>query len=598
MCTLSILVELELAPCIILAGIVCAGPHLKQLLAAIKQSSTIDAIQKVKSLQLVSRISLQHRLPETLQCLDRLLQDVAEESVKDISTCLFAVSKVANKQTDILEGLKSEPYKETVLKLFRSCSTDSTMYTQPVLVSQLCCAQYNMEIYSSTFWRILSEKHIVDWDARAAANVVFSYGKLYSAKAVPLPSSKLKDLLHEIAYRHSRRMNGQAVANVLWSFAKLEVGLGKAHGRLMGALRAQAKDMSGQAVSCSLWALLKLDIGLEEAERPVMEALMRVADSMSSQSVSIALWALAKLDVELGYAEKRVRWAVIKSSVKMNAQEVSNTLWALDHLGMPLDSARKSLLQAVVRVVDDMNAHDVSSTLGSLAKFDQRQSWLIKKIVPAIIRVSGTMNPQDVANTMWALAKMNSSRAEPAQEALLKAVCREVDHMNGLAVANTVWAFASLEWPLGKAERLLINAVIREEHEMNGQAVGVVLWAFAKLELDLGAARQPMLKAIIREVNDMNAKAVANTLDAVGSMELDLEAAHEPVLRAVRRVSSELRDQHLDQAEVGLQWLAQNSEGTVEADSARQSLRAVRCRVHGVKRPRSSPVVVEHVRAS
>ena len=303
------------------------GPKLRQLVADIDAcSSSPEALQKLKQLQFLPRRAVEAEVSETVQCIERVLQQATSGSVRNISRCLFTISKVAQAHPPLLRALQSDAYKATVSGMFQACAADGGLYRRAVAVSQLCSAQYNLEMYCEEFWHNVSEKHIAAWDAQAASNVVYSYGKLHSVNAAPDASAGLRQLLRATVSHHARELAPKGVANVAWAFAKQEIHFGDALLPLQEAASHTATEMSAQNVANSLWALATLSLDLGVAREPLMHAIVRVADTMSAQEVANSLWALATLSLDLGPAREPLMQATVRVADTMTEQGVANSL--------------------------------------------------------------------------------------------------------------------------------------------------------------------------------------------------------------------------------------------------------------------------------
>jgi hypothetical protein len=325
-----------------------AGPELKRLLADITSSSSSpQALQTLKKLQHVPKRDLKGCLPETVQCIEGLLQDVSRGSVRNIPRYLYTVGKAAEKHPRLLEALQGGTCREVLMTLLNACAADGTVYKDARQVSQLCCAQYSLQMCCKDFWQRASETHMNVWNSQAAVNFVYAYGKLHSTRSAPDVTSSLEQVLRAGAVKHADDMVAQGVANTLLSFATLEVALGEAQKPLMRAVVRVADSMVAQNVDNTLWAFAKLKLGLGEAHELVMKSVVRVTGSMNAQGVANTLWALAKLELWLGEAHVLLMKAILRVADSMNAQDVANTLWAVGTLTMGLGPAHDPLLKAV-----------------------------------------------------------------------------------------------------------------------------------------------------------------------------------------------------------------------------------------------------------
>jgi hypothetical protein len=122
------------------------------VLADINSSqSSPQALQRLKRLQHIAGSDIKDNLPETVQCIESLLQDVARGSVRNIPRYLYTVAKAAEKHQPLREALQGEPCRQMLMTLFSACAADGTVYKDARHVSQLCCAQHSLQMCCKEF---------------------------------------------------------------------------------------------------------------------------------------------------------------------------------------------------------------------------------------------------------------------------------------------------------------------------------------------------------------------------------------------------------------------------------------------------------------
>jgi hypothetical protein len=152
----------------------------------------------------------------------------------------------------------------------------------------------NLSLYSPSFWQNMPEHCISSWDAKAASNVVYAYGKLHSDGIACRPNAKLKTLQIAIFIWHAPELAPQGVANCGWSFAKQGLVHDDAVLLLQQAVTRTSRIMDEQNVANTLWAFATMEQPLGAAQEPLMHALLRVSGEMNAQAVTNTLWALAR----------------------------------------------------------------------------------------------------------------------------------------------------------------------------------------------------------------------------------------------------------------------------------------------------------------
>jgi hypothetical protein len=96
---------------------------------------------------------------------------------------------------------------------------------------------------------------ISSWDAQAASNVVYAYGKLCDKGVAGGLDEKVRKLQIAIFIWHVPELTPQGVANCSWSFAKQGVVHGDVALLLREAAMRTSRDMDAQGVANTLWAL-------------------------------------------------------------------------------------------------------------------------------------------------------------------------------------------------------------------------------------------------------------------------------------------------------------------------------------------------------
>jgi hypothetical protein len=103
-------------------------------------------LKKLKQLASVRKQEVYALLPETAQCIERILHSAAKGSVKDSVKILFEVGKVVKRHESLRPAVKSSPCKELVVSMLQAASQNERIYRNAFSVSQICVAQYTLQI--------------------------------------------------------------------------------------------------------------------------------------------------------------------------------------------------------------------------------------------------------------------------------------------------------------------------------------------------------------------------------------------------------------------------------------------------------------------
>jgi hypothetical protein len=205
-------------------------------------------VEKLKQLARVHRQEVKAFLPDTVQCIHGVLQNSAQEGTQDSIGILFEVSYVVKRHPALRAEVAKSACKELVVGMLQATAQHERTYTNPRTLSQICVAQYNLQISCEQFWQQMPETCIQAWDHRAACSVVYAYGKLYEGKAVSSSFDHFAMVQHKIVAHHAKRWDAQGVSTVAWSLSKQRLLLGEAAESMQKAAKNTAASMDAQAV--------------------------------------------------------------------------------------------------------------------------------------------------------------------------------------------------------------------------------------------------------------------------------------------------------------------------------------------------------------
>jgi Pyruvate/2-oxoacid:ferredoxin oxidoreductase delta subunit len=180
------------------------------------------------------------------------VQNAAKGSVQDSVKILFGVGKAVQRHDSLLAAVQSSPCKELIVSMLQAASRNEPVYRNSFRVSQICVAQYTLQISCEQFWQRMPEKCIEEWNDRASCSVVYAYGKLFHMKAEHPASDGIKALQHKIVAYHAPQWDAQAVGNAAWSLSKQGLLVGDAAVHLQEATVRTAVAMDPQHVANTL----------------------------------------------------------------------------------------------------------------------------------------------------------------------------------------------------------------------------------------------------------------------------------------------------------------------------------------------------------
>ena len=207
----------------------------------------------------------------------------------------------------------------------------------------------------------------------------------------------------------------QGLANLLWSFARLEVQPSQ---RWMdGFLRCcQAKlaDFKPQEMSIILWSLAKLKFRLTAGK---LSAFLRhVQDNLpaySSHSLSNVLWSMGTAEhrPEDDWLEALASEMVAPAKLSsFTPQGLSQALWALSILRFqPTEQFKRLVVARISQLQPACNAVDLATFMYAYAALRMpRDSRVLQRLQSSTLDRMQSLLPSHMAKTIWAFAKLGA----------------------------------------------------------------------------------------------------------------------------------------------------------------------------------------------
>jgi hypothetical protein len=433
-------------------------------------------------------------------------------NLKYVILFLFYVGNMVKKHSGLRAEMVRGPCTKVLVSMLQAASEYEEVCTKSFCLEYICLAQCNLGIACEPFWQNLAAvplSRIEQQPSTTTCSIVHAYAQLREANAVPLHSERFIQLQHSIVHCHWKEWNASSVSNVALSMSMQGELRSATLEKLRRASLRTAALMYEQQVADTLWAFANMNVGLGEAQESLMHALLRVVDSMDAPNVGNTLWACAKMNLDFGEAKGRLLNAAIRISDRMSAQSVGYTMWALAKLRFTFRDAPRPLLRAVKRVSNSKNAQAVANTLWGCAKLNFR-IYETETLRDAVPKVCHRMSGDDVAYTMWAYACKQWCLRE-AREPLMRAAARVFNRTTSQNVACILWACSHITDDFFVPERHLMMNPLRTSTEMNSPKVVKVLWMLSQLEIQPGFARPNFKWDIPKDFSDLSAEEVEKT---------------------------------------------------------------------------------------
>ena len=292
---------------------------------------------------------------------------------------------------------------------------------------------------------------------------------------------------------------------------------------LLQMLQPMMPEMGAQAVSNILWSSAKLEITLDNLTPGVTHGLMTrflqlaaaqdIAKQPDAQATAILLWAVATMKLQLPshVIDKCCAHfdTLINSSKQPDAQATANLLWAVATMKLQLPShvidkccAHFDALINSPRVADRPDAQSIANLIWAVATLEHvpRDRGFLSSCCTHFSQLISSRaiaeqpNAQGTANLMWALA---TSEVEPL-EGFLDLCCNHLsalthslvvaDRPDDQNVANVLWALYRFKHaPSGHLAKAMVDRMVAlcrlPGQQPTSQAISNVMLACADLRL-------------------------------------------------------------------------------------------------------------------
>ena len=360
------------------------------------------------------------------------------------------------------------------------------------------------DLYEYCFWAFLRQSESAE--AQELANVVYALcsSEVDVLQALLLQGGVLDQLVKMLVIRVQQqgqqeraqeRLGVQAVANTIWSVAKLG-GLDVIEGdlllRLQGVFVGRMLPYAKPQEVCNVLYAAALTDGLEITQQQLEQLVWRFMACLgpaAPQAVSSSIWAVACLQaagrVQLQPQEAKAFFsacteALIAKVASCSCQDISLLLWSAASMGYALPAGQLQLL--LMKFLEKVR---YSPPLGPTPQSVANACWAVAMMVGGKWRVQPLLQPpvmslvghfsamlqqakaQEVASVLWAASTLGYNPRAVLQ--VWRPKGEEWKEFNLLAVANTMWALARLGWEDEGLVRDLMGRALECVGELKGR---------------------------------------------------------------------------------------------------------------------------------
>jgi len=324
--------------------------------------------------------------------------------------------------------------------------------------------------------------------SQTITNTMWAYAKMMGDHSTSSPSylPKLFDVLTKAAIRQIHTYSSQALANTVWSCAKV----GHTSPELFDAISREAIQkmdrFSSQNIANMVWAYTKVatstPLTKELFNAAARSAIERI-DTFKSQELGNMLWSYAKAGHS---APELFDAAALQSAnnlgkVKYSPQTISNMLWAYVTMGYSAPELFGAISKVAIEQMDAFNSQTISNTVWAYTKAGHAVPDLFNAASKHAIEKVDTFESQNIANTVWAYATMGHSAPDLFHALSQSAIKRDLlMSFNSQAISNTVWAYAKAGHMAPELFDAASQSAVEQINAFNSQAISNTVWAYTK----------------------------------------------------------------------------------------------------------------------
>lgn len=462
--------------------------------------------------------SWQIRTPEEL-----LAAAIGRLDMFGACSAIHALAKNKADMSHIENKLKTE--WTTVVKYIESNSSNISARQISMLIWSF--GRLGMSLISCEFLEILLNQAttvMIEVDVIGLSNLLWGVASIQGQCSQTLDGIEhVLKCCQPRARQLCESMDSQAIANIMWAFAKLNAKVGDDFLRVMAdcvsARLAQSKSaFNSQELVNTVWAFATL------AWTPTPNFLQLIEQSaiaiaaspgFSPQGTANLMWALAKFGQAVSEAlQQAMAESALRHTAEFTNQGLVNTLWGFAKLGVPVETKVLRALTGQVRArVDELEARDVASIIWALPTLDdtctKRDPGLDRLIIQRGRDIVSEFRGHDLLNMLWGMAKgafadTNFDRfwAEAiARRVYTVSLCPSrtssgansdqiksnkhsgEDDLTPSQLAFLAWSLAKLQLGSPATTIALSKRLTPVLLDLEEQMVGVVAWAVPRLSL-------------------------------------------------------------------------------------------------------------------
>eukprot|EP00933_Yihiella_yeosuensis_P022401 TRINITY_DN17644_c0_g1_i1.p1 TRINITY_DN17644_c0_g1~~TRINITY_DN17644_c0_g1_i1.p1 ORF type:complete len:907 (-),score=151.30 TRINITY_DN17644_c0_g1_i1:208-2577(-) len=333
-----------------------------------------------------------------------------------------------------------------------------------------------------------------------------SYERGHSHLAGPSPSAdEMVEVILDRATRRIQEFDGQGLANLAQSLAKLELK----QERRLRAIEAEAAEkiesLSNQELAMLAWSEARLGYFYPRSLRLILDEAKARVEDLTPQDLSVLIWSFARSSPN-PHGSNRSEHANARANEETSeVSKLQNMRW--QHPGA---KALEILSGAVLRCASELCPQDLSTIIWAYGTAKVESPAMMDAVCEECLSKVHRFSPQDMSNSAWAFARLSFLHVE-LMEVLALQLIQNRDRCKAQHLSITAWSFAKL----GIVSEDLLAPIAKELTarilEFDPQGIGNTLWAFAVLSVWHGSLVEAIADRAVKIIADFTPQEMANT---------------------------------------------------------------------------------------
>ena len=297
----------------------------------------------------------------------------------------------------------------------------------------------------------------------------------------------------QICSEHRREtFTTQCLANVLWSWAKLDY-VDASHLEILSEMAIQQRqEANAQELTNILWSWYSLGHRSPEHWTPVLEEIQRRRRELMPQGIALLFIACARIEHQNDDSCRVILRHVVepKEHILFSNSILANIIWSLGKIQLSDDNASVTICiveSLKVSRLEKYTSQELCSVTLGIARIDFRDLDLCLELHKEIMKPFRLRqyNPQELCNLIWASGRMSVQSVECQKSLAAELVKRRdvFDQFSAQGLASVVLGWAHGRFSRKEDSNVVLREVMKEDRlkQYNAQELANLCWSFGRL---------------------------------------------------------------------------------------------------------------------